>query len=83
MADLTPLSFEVDFGLEIITGPLFDGMVVRQTAVRGEERLDASCYAKRAKVPGGWLVLISDMGCVGGATFYSDPDHGWDGNSFP
>lgn len=30
----------------------------------------------RTKVPGGWLVT-----CNEGMTFYSDPDHKWDGNS--
>ncbi len=33
----------------------------------------------RAKVPGGWLVAIG----AGALTFYSDPDHAWDGTSFP
>ena len=33
----------------------------------------------RAKVPGGWLVLV--MQNVSGVTFVSDPDHSWDGSS--
>ncbi|MCG2754903.1 MAG: hypothetical protein L6247_04970 [Desulfobacteraceae bacterium] len=36
----------------------------------------------RAKVPGGWLVRISQS--EGEAmTFYPDPDHKWDGRSLP
>lgn len=35
----------------------------------------------RAKVPGGWLILIlwGEMSI----TFYPDPDHKWDGSSLP
>jgi hypothetical protein len=47
------------------------------------EKLDVdgtSLRLNRAKVPGGWLVVaISNSG--GGFTFYSDPQHKWDGNS--
>ena len=35
----------------------------------------------RAKVPGGWLVLVA--GGNGGLTFYPDPEHRWDGCSLP
>ena len=39
-----------------------------------------SLRLSRAKIPGGWLVIaISNSG--GGFTFYSDPQHKWDGNS--
>jgi len=39
-----------------------------------------SARVSRAKIPGGWLlVLTSNSG--GGFTFYSDPEHKWDGNS--
>ncbi len=31
----------------------------------------------RAKVPGGWLVLV--MHNTTGLTFYPDPEHRWDG----
>jgi hypothetical protein len=33
----------------------------------------------RAKVPGGWLVLV--MHNTSGVTFYPDPEHKWDGGS--
>jgi hypothetical protein len=47
---------------------------------------------RRAKVPGGWLVLVckihqGDQGDwawgagFGGLTFVPDPEHRWDGNS--
>lgn len=34
----------------------------------------------RAKVPGGWLVLVSHTEGAG-LTFYPDSNHKWDGNS--
>ena len=48
------------------------------------EKLDVgttlSARVSRARVPGGWLLIaISNSG--GGLTFYSDPQHKWDGNS--
>lgn len=33
----------------------------------------------RAKVAGGWLVLVADN--ANGLTFYPDPEHNWDGGS--
>lgn len=33
----------------------------------------------RAKVPGGWLVLVADNAT--GLIFYPDPEHKWDGGS--
>lgn len=33
----------------------------------------------RAKVPGGWLILV--MHNTSGVTFYPDPEHKWDGGS--
>lgn len=50
---------------------------------------------ERTKVPGGWLVrwwqtfmgyhdtVGGDVmeGCVGGMTFYPDPEHSWDGST--
>lgn len=33
----------------------------------------------RAKVPGGWLVVVADN--ARGLTFYPDPNHHWDGGS--
>ena len=48
------------------------------------EKLDVgsslSARVSRAKVPGGWL-LIAITNSGGGLTFYSDPQHKWDGNS--
>jgi len=39
-----------------------------------------SVRLNRAKVPGGWLLVVtSNSG--GGATFYPDAQHKWDGNS--
>lgn len=35
--------------------------------------------AYRAKIPGGWLVLLG----TGEAVFVPDPGHEWDGNSLP
>ena len=48
------------------------------------EKLDVgstlNARVSRAKVPGGWLLIaIGNSG--GGLTFYSDPQHKWDGNS--
>lgn len=33
----------------------------------------------RARVPGGWLVLVADN--AAGLAFYPDPEHHWDGGS--
>lgn len=38
----------------------------------------------RAKVPGGWFILVVSDGYAEtgtGVTFYPDPDHKWDGSS--
>jgi hypothetical protein len=48
------------------------------------EKLDVgstlSVRMSRAKIPGGWLLVVtSNSGS--GLTFYSDPQHKWDGNS--
>jgi hypothetical protein len=50
------------------------------------EKLDVdstvAARVSRAKIPGGWLLIVtSNSG--GGLTFYSDPEHKWDGNSLP
>ena len=40
----------------------------------------------RAKVPGGWLVIVSRLSGpsgVSGVTFYPDPNHAWDGGTMP
>ena len=49
------------------------------------EKLDVvgstlSLRLSRAKIPGGWL-LIAMTNSGGGLTFYSDPQHKWDGSS--
>lgn len=38
---------------------------------------------RRAKVPGGWLVVASWGDGRGGLAFYPDPAHAWDGGSVP
>lgn len=40
------------------------------------EKLNSSIAVSRAKVPGGWLVVIGS-----GATFMPDANHEWDGGS--
>ncbi len=38
----------------------------------------------RAKVPGAWFVRLDSGGIgAGGAFFYPDPEHQWDGSSLP
>ncbi len=39
---------------------------------------DAGGRLMRAKVPGGWLVMLD-----GALTFYPDSEHAWDGSSLP
>jgi hypothetical protein len=39
---------------------------------------DAVADLLRAKVPGGWFILIGQA-----AMFYPDPEHKWDGNCLP
>ena len=39
----------------------------------------ANWKVHRAKVPGGWLVLVIQN--TNGVTFYQDPEHKWDGGS--
>ena len=46
----------------------------------------APLNASRAKVPGGWLVMVAwSTGFSGSAsvTFLPDPSHAWDGSSLP
>jgi hypothetical protein len=40
------------------------------------QTLKSNLSAKRAKVPGGWLIVVGD-----GLTFLPDPGHKWDGSS--
>jgi hypothetical protein len=35
----------------------------------------------RAKVPGGWLVLICGNAGISGVAFYPDSNHQWDGGT--
>ena len=37
-------------------------------------------YAYRSRVPGGWLIFTYKGG-LGGAAFYPDPNHTWDGGT--
>jgi hypothetical protein len=56
------------------------------------EKVEAS-YGKgaqlnvfRAKVPGGWLVMVAWAAAASGSaslTFLPDPSHTWDGSSLP
>jgi len=51
-----------------------------------ELNMDYNQYpkAERAKVPGGWLVVVQASSSGGtGITFYPDPDHRWDGGTLP
>lgn len=51
------------------------------------EKLESRHGTLRAKVPGGWLVWVSEYhgveGYSSGLTFYPDPEHDWDGTSLP
>ena len=40
------------------------------------EKLRSNLAVKRAKAPGGWIVVVGD-----GVTFVPDPSHKWDGSS--
>ena len=46
------------------------------------EEVESHFSLLRAKVPGGWL-LILNWGSGTGLTFYPDPNHKWDGKSLP
>ena len=46
-------------------------------AGRGILKLDWNVH--RAKVPGGWLILVIHN--TNGVTFYPDPEYKWDGGS--
>ena len=37
----------------------------------------------RARVPGGWLVLVGHHAGFHGVTFYPDPKHQWKGDTLP
>ena len=38
---------------------------------------------RRAKVPGGWLIVVVVGGATAGLTFYPDPKHEWSGETLP
>ncbi len=45
--------------------------------------LDSAVFPMlRAKVPGGWFIQLGSV-TAGGAFFYPDPEHQWDGASLP
>lgn len=43
------------------------------------EKVESHFSFFRAKVPGGWLLMMMGEGF----TFYPDPNHKWDGKSLP
>ena len=45
----------------------------------GAGLFDLGWDVHRAKVPGGWLVVVIHN--TSGITFYPDPEHAWDGGS--
>ena len=50
--------------------------------MKGNDRL---IYAYRAKVPGGWMVMITMQSSRTHMStfFYPDPEHVWDGSTLP
>jgi hypothetical protein len=40
-------------------------------------------FVSRAKIPGGWMVLLLRDHLWQGGFFIPDPEHKWDGNSLP
>lgn len=50
-----------------------------QSSRAGGGRFKLDWEVHRAKVPGGWLVLVIHN--TSGLTFYPDPEHEWDGES--
>jgi len=47
----------------------------------GESLVTKPITLQRAKVPGGWLVLLQKNVAEAGITFVPDPEHCWDGGS--
>lgn len=61
-----------------------DGQLIWEelsSARAGGGMLKLTWSVHRARVPGGWLVLV--LHNTSGLTFYPDPDHRWDGSSLP
>ena len=58
-------------------GPLLWEELKSSRAGGGMFKLDWDVH--RAKVPGGWLVLVIHN--TSGLTFYPDPEHKWNGGS--
>ncbi len=54
-----------------------------ETIPTNPANMDKKLYLHRAKVPGGWLVFIHRGEAAGGAFYYPDPEHKWDGNTLP
>lgn len=77
---------EAEFGQE--GDPNSDGYWAERGMKRPQvvwERLSASHNIEtyRTKVPGGWMVLVcQEYRDCGGAFFYPDPAHRWDGTGF-
>jgi len=55
-------------------------LIFENIQTKGERSLLKIPGAKRAKVAGGWFVLIT-QGAVRGSFFYPDPEHLWGGSS--
>jgi len=48
----------------------------------------STLHMKRARVPGGWLVIVyngndEQNSYAKSVAFYPDPNHSWNGNSLP
>jgi hypothetical protein len=79
-------------------GPLTAGSAMAEERARPKMLWDnvstniSAYHVRRTRVPGGWFVHIRDDSypqrrdqpvSVGGAFFYPDPRHEWDGSSQP
>ncbi|HST22198.1 MAG TPA: hypothetical protein VLR90_13830 [Blastocatellia bacterium] len=63
-----------------------EGLVWEPLASSREDKrwFNSDWHTFRAKVPGGWLVVVRIEGGLAvspSVTFYPDPEHEWDGNS--
>ena len=73
-ADETPAASAAAAAAESAEAPA--AAPAKEVMIRWEE-LGGNPPVLRTKVPGGWLVSIRG----GGATFFPDPNHSWDGKS--